>query len=97
MSDYERSTATPLREVFAKAHEILTSQVEMERTRDGRHSVTYIGGEGTVTLDAHRHGLHTIVTARTNQLRTSRLDEVVRYLMNQLPYQPGDPARRAYG
>ena len=94
MSDYERFTALPVREVLARADEILTTEVAMKRTRESRHTVTYTGGEGTVTLDAHRHGLSTTVTARTNQLRTSRLDEVVRYLMNQLPYQPGDtPAR----
>ena len=94
MSDYERYTALPVREVLARADEILTTEVAMKRTRESRHAVTYTGGEGTVTLDVHRHGLSTTVTARTNQLRTSRLDEVVRYLMNQLPYQPGDTPTR---
>ena len=30
---------------------------------------------------------------RTDRLRTSKVDGVVRYQMNQLPYQPGDPPR----
>lgn len=93
MADYERQTVLPTREVFRRAHEIFTARADLKRTRDGRHSVTYAGGEGTVTLDAHRHGPATAVTARTNQLRTSKIDGVVRYLMNQLPYQHGDPGR----
>ena len=44
----------------------------------------------TVTLNAHRHGATTEVVAITNQLRTSKVDNVVRFLFNQLPYQPGD-------
>jgi hypothetical protein len=55
--------------------------------------VTYSGGEGTVVLEAHRHGLSTQVTARTDRLRTSKVDGVVRHLFNQLPYQWGDPPR----
>jgi hypothetical protein len=93
MSDYERQTVLPSREVFQRAEEILTTRGDLKRTRESHHSVTYAGAEGTVTLDAHRHGAATVVTARTNQLRTSKLDNVVRFLMNQLPYQPGDPAR----
>lgn len=93
MSDYERQTVLSTREVFRLADEILTTRGELNRTRAAGHSVTYTGGEGTVTLDAHRHGPVNVVTARTNQLRTSKLDNVVRYLMNQLPYQHGDPPR----
>jgi hypothetical protein len=93
MSDYERQTVLPTREVFRLADEILTTRAGLSRTRGSGHSVTYSGGEGTVTLDAHRHGPVNVVTARTNQLRTSKIDNVVRYLMNQLPYQHGDPAR----
>lgn len=93
MSDYERQTVLPTREVFRIAHEILTERGELERTRENHHSVTYSGGEGTVTLEAHRHGPVTVVTARTNQLRTSKIDNVVRYLLNQYPYQHGDPPR----
>ncbi len=93
MSDYERITAAPTREVFQRADEILTTEVELRRTGESHHTVTYSGVEGTVMLDVHRHGLSSVVTARTDQLRTSRLDEVVRYLLNQFPYQPGDPPR----
>lgn len=93
MSDYERSTVLPTREVFARADEILTTRAELTRTEESSHRVTYSGGEGTVTLEAHRHGLSTQVTARTDRLRTSKVDGVVRYLFNQLPYQWGDPPR----
>ena len=93
MSDYERSTVLPTREVFAKAHDILTSRAELQRTEETGHRVTYTGGEGTVVLEAHRHGLATQVTARTDRLRTSKVDGVVRYLFHQLPYQWGDPPR----
>jgi hypothetical protein len=91
MSDYQRYTADPTREVLRKADQILTERAGVRRTRESRHSVTYAGPEGTVVLDVHRHGVATDVVARTNQLRTSKLDAVVRYLLNQLPYQPGDP------
>jgi hypothetical protein len=93
MSDYQRYTSLPVREVFQKAEEVLPERAGLTRSRDSRHSVTYTGAEGTVTLDAHRHGPSTDVVARTNQLRTSKLDIAVRHLFNQLPYQPGDPPR----
>jgi len=93
MSDYERSTVYPVRQVFETAHEILTTRADLQRTRESRHGVTYEGAEGTVTIDAHRHGPSTVVTVRTDRLRTSKVDGVVRHLMNQLPYQHGDPPR----
>ena len=93
MADYERSTVLPMREVFTLADEIFTERAELEKGEESRHGVTYSGGEGTVTLEAHRHGPSTLVTARTDRLRTSKLDIVVRHLMNQLPYQWGDPPR----
>lgn len=93
MSDYERSTALPLSEIWARTDEILTTRGELALSADGHHERTYAGPEGTVVLEAHRHGPSTIVTIRTDRLRTSKIDAVVRYLMNQLPYQPGDPAR----
>lgn len=93
MSDYERSTILPAREVFERADAIFTERGELSRVEGDRHHVTYRGGEGTVTLEVHRHGVATLVTARTDRLRTSKLDGVVRYLMNQLPYQHGDPPR----
>jgi hypothetical protein len=93
MSDYERSTVLPTREVFARAHEIFTGRAELQRREETAHRVTYTGAEGTVTLEAHRHGPATVVTARTDRLRTSKVDGVVRHLFNQLPYQWGDPPR----
>jgi hypothetical protein len=97
MSDYQRYTVDSIREVFRKADEILTERAGLRRSRESRHSVTYNGAEGTVTVDAHRHGPATEVVVITNQLRTSKVDGVVRYLLNQLPYQPGDPARSESG
>ncbi len=93
MSDYQRYTVVPVREVLKKADEILTTRIGLQRTRESRHGATYSGAEGTLSLEAHRHGLQTDVIVRTNQLRTSKIDGVVRYLLNQFPYQPGDPAR----
>jgi hypothetical protein len=93
MADYERSTVLSIREVFSRANETFTGRAELERVQESRHAVTYTGGEGTVALEAHRHGPATVVTAVTDRLRTSKLDGVVRYFMNQLPYQHGDPPR----
>jgi hypothetical protein len=93
MSDYERSTVLGTREVWERADAILTERADLRRTDGSGHGVTYAGAEGTVILEAHRHGPYTVVTAHTDRLRTSKLDGVVRYLMNQLPYQAGDPPR----
>jgi len=93
MSDYERSTVLSTREVFRRADEIFAQRAELARTAESRHSVTWAGAEGTVTLEAHRHGPSSIVVARTDRLRTSKVDTVVRHLLNQLPYQHGDPPR----
>ncbi len=93
MADYERSTVFSTRQVFEKAHEVLTTRAELERTAESRHAATYAGAEGSVEIEAHRHGPSTVVVIRTDRLRTSKVDGVVRYLMNQLPYQHGDPPR----
>jgi hypothetical protein len=93
MSDYERNTTLSVAKVLDLADQLIPDRAGAERTRSSGHGATYAGAEGTVVLEAHRHGAATIVTARTNQLRTSKLDAVVRHLMNQLPYQPGDPPR----
>jgi hypothetical protein len=93
MSDYERMTALPAREIWSRADEILTTRGELSMTRDEHHARTYTGPEGTVAIEVHRHGPSAVVTARTDRLRTSKIDAVVRHLMNQLPYQPGDPPR----
>jgi hypothetical protein len=93
MSDYERNTALPTAKVMEIAEEVLTSRAGLHRTGQDHHGATYAGGEGTVSIEAHRHGPQTTVTVRTNQLRTSKVDVVVRHLLNQLAYQPGDPER----
>jgi hypothetical protein len=93
MADYERSTVFSTRQVFEKAHEVLTTRAELERREESHHGAIYSGAEGTVDIDVHRHGPSTVVTIRTDRLRTSKVDGVVRYLMNQLPYQHGDPPR----
>jgi len=95
MANYERQTALSIQEVFARAHEQFTSRAELERSRAEPHSVTYKGGEGTVRVEAHRHGPHTVVTVFTNRLRTSRIDNVARHLLNRLPYNPNDSVKGA--
>lgn len=90
MSDYQRYTALPAREILTLADEVLAERAGLHRSRETRHSVTYAGREGVVALETHRHGPMTDVIARTNQLRTSKIDMAVRHLLNQLPYQPGD-------
>lgn len=93
MADYERLTALTMREVWERTDEILTTRGELSLAREGHHERTYAGPEGEVHVEAHRHGPSTQLTVRTDRVRTSRVDGVVRYLMNQLPYQPGDPPR----
>lgn len=93
MSDYERLTALPAREIWERVDEILTTRGELARTHEGHHERTYSGREGTVAVEVHRHGPTAVVTIRTDRLRTSKVDIVVRHLLNQLPYQPGDPPR----
>lgn len=87
---YERMTAAPIRDVLRTAEEILTARLPIAKTGGDHHSITLEGGDGTVTITAHRHGLETQVHAATDQLRTSRLDLDVQYFMTMLPYQPGD-------
>lgn len=94
MAEYERVTATGVREVLRLAEEILKERLPIEKTAADRNSVTLAGGDGTVTIEAHRHGFDTVVRARTDQLRTSRLDLETQYFLNKLPYQPGDVPRR---
>jgi hypothetical protein len=87
---YERITAAPIREVLRLAEEVLTARLPIRRTAGDHHSITLEGGDGAVTISAHRHGVETQVHAATDQLRTSRLDLDVQYFMTMLPYQPGD-------
>jgi hypothetical protein len=79
-----------VREVLRLAEEVLTERLPRERTGGDHHGITLSGGDGTVTITVHRHGLESQVHAATDQLRTSRLDLDVQYFMTMLPYQPGD-------
>jgi hypothetical protein len=87
---YERMTAAPISEVLRLAEEVLTSRLPIRKVAGDHHSIRLEGGDGTVTISAHRHGMETQVHAMTDQLRTSRLDLDVQYFMTLLPYQPGD-------
>lgn len=92
---YERLTATKVRDVLRLAEEILTARIPTKKTAEDSHSITFSGGDGTVRITAHRHGMATLVHAATDQLRTSRLDGEVQYFLTLLPYQPGDSKARA--
>lgn len=87
---YERLTAAPVRQVLELAEEILAERIPIRRESSDRHSIRLSGGDGTVTITAHKHGLDTLVEAATDQVRTSRLDTEVQYFLTLLPYQPGD-------
>lgn len=87
---YERMTAATPGDALTLAVEVLTARLPIAKTGGDHHSVKLSGGDGTVTIAAHRHGLETVVHASTDQLRTSRLDLDVQYYMTLLPYQPGD-------
>jgi hypothetical protein len=91
MATYERTTAATVRDSLRQAEEILTGRLPLRKIGEDRHSITLSGGDGTVVIKAHRHGLDTVVQAKTDQLRTSRLDLDTQYYMGLLPYQPGDP------
>lgn len=88
--NYERTTALPIRDVLKLGEEILTERIPIAKTASDRHSLRLEGGDGVAIIEAHRHGLDTVVTVRTDQLRTSRLDNEVQFFLTMLPYQPGD-------
>lgn len=90
MAGYERTTATTVRDVLTQAESILTKRLPLTKVSGDKHSITLQGGDGKVTIKAHRHGLDTVVQAMTDQLRTSRLDLDTQFFMGLLPYQPGD-------
>lgn len=94
MATYERTTAATVRDILREAEQVLTERLPIRKVGADKHSVTLEGGDGKVRISAHRHGLDTVVHAATDQLRTSRLDLDVQYLMSRLPYQPGDVAVR---
>ena len=88
MAGYQRRTAISPHDVMEQADRLLPEMVGISRKAGGGHTATYDGAEGTLTLTAHRHGLHTNVVAMTDRLRTSRLDYEVQRFLNRLPYEP---------
>jgi hypothetical protein len=87
---YERLTALPIRDVLSRAEQVLTERIPIKKIAEDRHSIRLSGGDGTATIHVHKHGLQTVVTVETDQVRTSRLDGEVQYFLTLLPYQPGD-------
>lgn len=94
MGSYSRLTAASRREAIDVAESYLTGRIPLEKVEAGDHEVTLEGGDGRVTISAHRHGPETQVDVVTDQLRTSRIDVEVQHYLEQLPYQPGDRATR---
>ena len=92
---YERWTALTIRETLRLAEQILTERLPIQKTAGDAHSIVMTGGDGTVTISAHKHGFDTVVHAATDQVRTSRLDNEVQYYLTMLPFQPGDRRKRA--
>ncbi|UCC23820.1 MAG: hypothetical protein JSU98_08760 [Gemmatimonadales bacterium] len=90
MAGYQRKTALPPAEVLERAGELLPEMLGVSRSKEGGHSATFTGQEGTVTVTAHRHGPYTDVVAQTDRLRTSRMDYEIQRFLNRLPYEPGD-------
>jgi hypothetical protein len=93
MASYQRMTAMDGGEAVRLAAEYLKNRIPLEVTAQDDHSVTLAGGDGTVTISVHSHGLETAVTVVTDQLRTSRIDIEAQHYLNQLPYQPEDRQR----
>jgi len=90
MAGYQRKTVLGPGEVLAQAEQRLPELVGLKRSRQSSHGATYAGDEGTVVIEAHRHGPYTEVTAQTDRLRTSRVDYEVQRFLNLLPYEHGD-------
>jgi hypothetical protein len=90
MAGYQRKTVATPTQVLERAAQVLPEILGLSRSKEGGHSATYSGEEGTVTITAHRHGPYTDVVAQTDRLRTSRMDYEVQKYLNQLPYEPGD-------
>ncbi len=90
MGTYERNTVTPVREVLRVAEEFLSARIPIRKVAGDAHSVTLEGGDGRAVVSAHRHGMDTVVSVATDQVRTSRIDGEAQHFLNQLPYQPGD-------
>jgi hypothetical protein len=80
-------------EAVRLAGEYLQKRIPLEVVSQDHHSITLAGGDGTVTISAHSHGMETAVTVATDQVRTSRIDVEAQNYLNQLPYQPEDRQR----
>jgi hypothetical protein len=93
MASYQRLTAMAGSEAVALAADYLRERIPLEVVAQDGHSVTLTGGDGTVTVSSHAHGMETEVTVSTDQLRTSRIDLEAQHYLNQLPYQPEDRQR----
>ncbi|MBM4182996.1 MAG: hypothetical protein FJ207_02090 [Gemmatimonadetes bacterium] len=90
MGAYTRKTALSPQDVMEQAAKLLPEAIGLSRTGGSSHEAKYAGAEGTLELDAHRHGAYTTVVAKTDKLRTSRIDYEVQRFLNRLPYEPGD-------
>lgn len=90
MAGYQRKTSLPPHDVMEQAAKILPEMIGLSRTGGTSHDATYAGAEGTLELEAHRHGPYTAVVAKTDRLRTSRIDYEVQRFLSRLPYEPGD-------
>lgn len=90
MAGYARKTALSPGEVLRRAESELPEWIGLTRTEGDSHRAVYVGGEGTVTLTAHGHGLYTEVIAETDRLRTSRIDVEIQKFLNRMPYEPYD-------
>lgn len=95
MASYQRLTAMGGKEAVRVAADYMKERIPLEITAEDPHEVTLKGGDGTITISAHAHGMETEVTVVTDQLRTSRIDVEAQHYLNQLPYQPEDRQRRA--
>ena len=94
MASYQRLTAADASQAVRVAAEYLKGRIPLEVVSEDHHSITLAGGDGTVTISAHSHGMETEVTVATDQLRTSRIDLEAQHYLNELPYQPQDRQRR---
>lgn len=90
MAGYQRRTALSPKDVMERADTLLPQSLGLARFKSTHHDATFTGGEGTVTLSAHRHGPYTEIVAKTDRLRTSRIDYEIQRFLNKLPYEPGD-------
>lgn len=97
MAHYRRKTVLSGREILERAESVLPERLGLARAKAGRHSATYKGKEGTVTLSIHPHPQYTEVTAATDQLRTSRMDYEMQRFLNRLPYEVGDRGGPGHG